>query len=175
MFDTRQFRNALGHFATGVTVVTTLDAERQPVGVTVNSFSSVSLEPPLILWSLAKKSFSRTAFETHPSFAVHVLAADQEDISNRFARAGEDKFAGVQTRDGLDDVPVLPGCAAVFECNTEFIHDGGDHIILVGRVQRFATSERPPLLFYRGQYAVPEPEHSSPFSGLMRVMAAATA
>lgn len=175
MIDSRQFRDALGHFATGVTVVTTLDAERQPVGVTVNSFSSLSLDPPLILWSLAKKSYSLAAFESHPAFAIHVLAGDQQDLSNRFARAGTDKFAGLTTDEGFGGVPLLKGCAAVFQCSTEFRYDGGDHLILVGRVQAFATEERPPLLFYRGRYAIPETEEAQPFSGMLRVLAAAAA
>ncbi|HJV27911.1 MAG TPA: flavin reductase family protein [Aromatoleum sp.] len=175
MTDPRQFRDALGHFATGVTVVTTRDAQHQPVGVTVNSFSSLSLDPPLILWSLAKKSYSLAAFETHPAFAVHVLASDQQELSNCFARAGADKFAGATPREGFGGVPLLSGCAAVFECSMEFRYDGGDHVILVGRVQRFSTQERPPLLFYRGRYATPETEAAQPFAGLLRAMAAAAA
>jgi flavin reductase (DIM6/NTAB) family NADH-FMN oxidoreductase RutF len=175
MIDPRQFRDALGHFATGVTVVTTRDTEGQAVGVTVNSFSSLSLDPPLILWSLAKKSYSLAAFETHPTFAVHVLASDQQELSNRFARAGTDKFAGIEPKEGFGGSPLLPGCAAVFECSTEFRYDGGDHVILVGRVQRFSTAERPPLLFYRGRYATPETEAAQPFAGLLRAMAAAAA
>jgi len=175
MIDSRQFRDALGHFATGVTVVTTVDAQWQPVGVTVNSFSSLSLDPPLILWSLAKKSYSLAAFETHPAFAVHVLASDQQDLSNRFARAGTEKFADLAVDKGFGGVPLLDGCAAVFQCSTEFRYDGGDHVILVGRVQRIGTRERPPLLFYRGQYATPETEAAQPFAGLLRAMAPAAA
>ncbi|BAL24182.1 flavin reductase family protein [Azoarcus sp. KH32C] len=175
MIDPRQFRDALGHFATGVTVVTTIDAEGQPVGVTVNSFSSLSLDPPLILWSLAKKSYSLAAFEAHPAFAVHVLASDQQHLSDRFARAGTDKFAGLTPGEGFAGVPVLDGCAAAFQCSTEFRYDGGDHLILVGRVQRFTTRERPPLLFYRGRYATPETEAAQPFAGLLRAMAPAVA
>lgn len=169
MIDPRQLRNALGHFATGVTIVTTLDAEREPVGVTVNSFSSVSLEPPLVLWSLARKSWSLPAFENAEHFAIHVLGSDQQDLSDRFARASSDKFGAVETRPGLGDVPLLNGCAAVFECTTEHRYDGGDHIILVGRVQAFSVCDKAPLLFYRGRYAVPEPEtHQVSFASFMR-------
>lgn len=153
MIDSRELRNALGHFATGVTVVTTRNAAGAPVGVTINSFSSLSLDPPLILWSLAKKSHSLAAFEGAAHFAVHVLAADQQALSDRFARSGNDKFADVTLSRGLGELPLLGHCAAVFQCSAEHRYDGGDHLILVGRVQRFATDERPPLLFYRGRYA----------------------
>lgn len=172
MIDPRQLRNALGHFATGVTVVTTRDRTGAPIGVTVNSFSSLSLEPPLIMWSLAKKSYSLAAFEASGGFAVHVLAADQRELSDRFARAGTDKFSDIPVSVGLDDLPLLPRCAAVFQCSTEHRYDGGDHLILVGRVQRFTTEDRPPLLFYRGRYATPETE-AVPFTSLMRAFAAA--
>lgn len=156
MFDPRQFRNALGHFATGVAIVTTRDAHGGAIGLTINSFASVSLEPPLVLWSLAKNAWSVAAFEAAGFFAIHVLAEDQRELSNRFARASEDKFAGVKTSAGLGGVPLLPGCPAVFQCSTEHHYDGGDHVIVVGRVQSFHTEERPPLLFHRGQYlAVP--------------------
>nr|WP_211168923.1 flavin reductase family protein [Aromatoleum toluvorans] len=148
----------MGHFATGVTVVTTRNAAGAPIGVTINSFSSLSLDPPLILWSLAKKSHSLAAFEGAAQFAVHVLAADQRALSDRFARSGGDKFADVRPSSGLGDVPLLPHCAAVFQCSVEHCYDGGDHLILVGRVQRFATDERPPLLFYRGRYATADGE-----------------
>ncbi|MFN4062735.1 flavin reductase family protein [Parazoarcus communis] len=174
MIDPRQFRNALGHFATGVTIVTTRDAQGEPVGVTVNSFASVSLEPPLVLWSLAKKSWSLAAFEHNPNFAIHVLASDQQSLSDRFARAGTDKFADLDTANGLGNIPLLPNCAAVFQCTVEHRYDGGDHLILVGRVQDFSTTEHPPLLFYRGRYAAPEPETLS-FAGLMRAVSPAAA
>lgn len=152
MFDPRQFRNALGHFATGVAIVTTRDTHGGAIGITINSFASVSLEPPLVLWSLAKNAWSVAAFEAADFFAIHVLAEDQQDLSNRFARASEDKFAGVKTSAGLGGAPLLPGCPAVFQCSTEHRYDGGDHIIIVGRVQSFHTEERPPLLFHRGRY-----------------------
>lgn len=153
MTDAREFRNALGRFATGVAIVTTRTADGEPWGVTVNSFSSVSLEPRLVLWSLAKKSYSLEAFQNTGSFVIHILAADQEDVSNRFARGAEGKFAGVTCADGIDGSPVLSGCAAVFQCRNTHQYDGGDHIIFLGEVQHFDTSDRESLLFYKGNYA----------------------
>ncbi len=170
--DPRALRNALGHFATGVTVITTRSPEGEPVGVTVNSFASLSLEPPLVLWSLAKKSWSLPAFEAAGHFAVHVLAADQQAVSDRFAKAGMDKFAGIDIAEGVGNTPLLSGCAAVFECSVEHRYDGGDHVIMVGRVQRFAAGDAAPLLFYRGRYATPESEATT-FTGLMKSLVAA--
>jgi flavin reductase (DIM6/NTAB) family NADH-FMN oxidoreductase RutF len=172
MSDPRLLRNALGHFATGVTVVTTCAPDGAKIGVTVNSFASLSLDPPLVLWSLARKSWSMSAFEIAGHFAVHVLAADQQALSDRFSRAGADKFGGVETVEGVGGVPLLRDCAAVFECSVEHRYDGGDHVILVGRVERFSTAERAPLLFYRGRYATPDSEGYG-FTALMRGLVAA--
>lgn len=143
----------MGAFATGVTIATTLDGEGQPVGVTASSFNSVSVDPPLILWSLAKSSLSRDAFCTSGHFAVHILAAEQEELSNRFARSGEDKFAGVDWRSGELQSPVLPEFAALFECRTRHQYEGGDHIILVGEVVSYEARDAQPLLFHGGRYA----------------------
>ncbi|WP_024538335.1 flavin reductase family protein [Comamonas badia] len=159
MIDARELRNALGHFATGVTVVTTLGPAGERIGVTVNSFAALSLDPPLVLWSLARKSWSLPAFQAAGHFCIHVLAHDQQAVSDRFARAGEDKFAGMEIGEGLGGVPLLPGCMAVFQCAVEHRYEGGDHTILVGRVGRLTTRSTAPLLFYRGRYAVPEYEH----------------
>ncbi len=161
MIEARQLRDALGHFATGVTVVTTLAPTGERIGVTVNSFAALSLEPPLVLWSLAKRSWSLAAFEACGHFAIHILAHDQQELSDRFAKAGQDKFAGIELAPGLGGVPLLPGCMAGFECAVEHRYDGGDHIILVGRVERLTTRSTAPLLFYRGRYAVPEYETSA--------------
>ncbi len=150
--ERRAFRNALGAFATGVTIATTVDGAGNPVGVTASSFNSVSLDPPLVLWSLAKNSLSREAFCTSGHFAVHVLAASQEDLSNRFARSGEDKFAGVPWRAGHLGSPVLDEHAALFECRTRYQYEGGDHIIMVGEVTRHETCDVAPLLFHGGRY-----------------------
>ncbi|AWI82094.1 nitrilotriacetate monooxygenase [Parazoarcus communis] len=161
MIDSRELRDALGHFATGVTIITTTDAEGQPVGVTVNSFASVSLDPPLVLWSLAKRSYSLPAFTQASGFAIHVLASNQQALSDRFARGAGDKFNGVDTAQGIDGIPLLPGCAAVFECSTAHQYDGGDHLILVGRVRKLHVDDRAPLLFYRGRYASPDKDETN--------------
>ena len=150
--DVRQFRNALGQFATGVTIVTTFDDAGRPTGVTASSFNSVSLDPPLVLWSLAKSAQSLAAFQNSGHFAVHVLGQDQQDMSNRFARSGEDKFAGVDYRCTEEGVPIFDGCVARFVCRTAYQYEGGDHVILVGEVVDFETSDCEPLVFHRGSY-----------------------
>lgn len=150
-FSGRQFRNALGRFATGVTVVTTM-TDNGPLAMTVNSFASVSLDPPLVLWSPARKSDRFEAFEAASHFAIHILAREQETLSIRFAAAGDD-FEGVEFEPGLGGSPVLPNCAAVFECRHAAGYDGGDHLIVVGEVLRISEREAEPLLYYRGAYA----------------------
>lgn len=155
--DSKAFRNALGAFATGVTIVTTVDAEGRDVGLTANSFSSVSLDPPLVLWSLAKTSLSLGAFSAARHFAVHILAADQQELSNRFAKRGEDKFGGVEVQRGEGHIPLLTDCGARFQCRTAYQYDGGDHVIFVGEVLGFDHSQRAPLLFHGGRYAMPAP------------------
>lgn len=147
------FRKALGAFATGVTIATTLDQGGAPVGVTVSSFNSVSLAPPLVLWSLSKTSFSRPAFTASGHFAVHVLAADQSEFADRFARSKTEKWDGLDWHKGRKASPILSDCLAVFECITAHEYDGGDHIILVGEVVAFETSLRDPLIFHAGRYA----------------------
>ncbi len=156
--DTRSFRNALGHFATGVTVVTTRAENGDYIGVTANSFNSVSMEPPLVLWSLDKTSQSLKTFETAGHFVVNVLAADQVSLSKRFAtRGAKDKFQGVSCTEGIGGAPVLAGCAAYFQCKKSFTYEGGDHLILVGEVVRFEASGRSSLVFHKGSYAVSQP------------------
>jgi flavin reductase (DIM6/NTAB) family NADH-FMN oxidoreductase RutF len=151
-FDTRAFRNALGHFATGIAVVTTLGREGQPLGLTVNSFNSVSLDPPLILWSLARHLPLRPDFEACEHYAVNVLAEDQQWLSRRFAGREADKFAGVVVDLGLGGVPLLAGCCARFECRNTVRHPGGDHLVFISEVLRFDRAERAPLLFHGGAY-----------------------
>ena len=151
--DPADFRQALGCFATGVTVITTASPTNGRAGLTVNSFSSVSLDPPLVLWSLSLHAPSLPAFQGSPYFAVNVLAADQADLSTRFATPAEDKFAGISVTRGLGDTPLLDGATAHFECRSEFRYYGGDHVIIVGRVERFAYGDRPPLIYHRGRYA----------------------
>ncbi|KRB29695.1 flavin reductase [Mesorhizobium sp. Root172] len=153
-FDKRKFRSALGTFTTGVTIVTTRAQDGTPVGLTANSFSSVSLDPPMILWSLAKRSRCLPAFESGEHWAVHILSHRQEELSNRFGRAGEDKFDQVETERGAGGVPLLPNCAARMQCKTAFKYEGGDHIIFVGEVLEFDRSDVAPLVFQSGEYVV---------------------
>ena len=152
--EPKALRNALGAFATGVTIVTTRSAEGANIGLTANSFSSVSLDPPMVLWSLAKTSGSIEAFRNAAHFAVHVLAADQDDLSGRFASKGIDKFQGLKLDLGPGDIPLLEGCTARFECRTSFQYEGGDHVIFVGEVVNLTHSERPPLIFHGGRYGM---------------------
>ena len=152
-FDAAAFRKALGSFATGVTIITTRNGAGGPVGLTVNSFNSVSLNPPLVLWSLAQTSNCLTTFRAASHWAVHVLSSDQEALSGRFARRGEDKFAQVDLEPGLGEVPLLRGCSARFQCRTAFQYDGGDHVIFVGEVLAFDRVDVAPLVFHAGGYA----------------------
>lgn len=149
-FDQRQLRDALGCFVTGVTVVTTT-SERGPLGITANSFASVSLDPPLVLWSPARRSARFPVFEAASHFAIHVLAVDQRDLSNRFARSGTD-FDGLDFDLGTGGVPLLPDCSARFECAHAAGHDAGDHLIVVGEVLKLVCTEKPPLVYHRGDY-----------------------
>lgn len=151
--DTKAFRTALGSFATGITVVTVCGPKGEKVGLTVNSFNSVSLEPPLVLWSLALSSPNLDLVSRATHYTVNVLAADQEAISQRFASKINDKFADLDCTTGLSGAPLLPGCCAWFECRTVARYPGGDHIILLGEVERFqVANERKPLLYFRAAY-----------------------
>lgn len=152
-FDAGEFRKALGAFATGVTIITTRGADGAPVGLTANSFNSVSLDPPLVLWSLANTSASLGTFRNAEHWAVHVLATDQEELSSRFAKRGIDKFAGLEFDTGRGDIPLLRGCMARFQCRTAFQYEGGDHLIFVGEVLNFDRSDAAPLVFHSGRYA----------------------
>ncbi|MCS5559246.1 MAG: flavin reductase [Oceanospirillaceae bacterium] len=155
-FNAREFRDALSSFATGVTVVTCLDANGEPVGATASSFNSVSMDPPLILWSITKTAYSADAFINAKHFVVNVLGADQTDISNKFARSGTDKFADVSVEKGIGDVPMLPGTITSFECEAWATYDGGDHEIIVGQVKAMRSTAGSGLVFYRGAYATAE-------------------
>jgi len=151
-FAPQEFRRALGNFATGVTIVTASAADRT-AGVTANSFNSVSLDPPLILWSLAKHSGSYAVFEAASHFAVNVLAEDQLALSNQFARPSTQRFAGVAHHAGLGGCLLLEGASANFQCETFQILEGGDHWILIGKVVAFEDHGRSPLLYHQGSYA----------------------
>ncbi|WLI09053.1 flavin reductase [Pseudomonas sp. FP597] len=153
-FDPRTFRRALGNFATGVTVVTAADAAGRKVGVTANSFNSVSLDPPLVLWSLDKRSNSHEVFEQASHFAVNVLAADQIDLSNNFARPKDDRFAEIEYQPGEGGAPVFADCSARFHCENYQQVDGGDHWIMIGKVVAFDDFGRAPLLYHQGAYSM---------------------
>ena len=157
-FDPRDFRQALGMFATGVTIVTARGEDGSLVGMTANSFNSVSLQPPMVLWSLARTARSRPVFEQATHWNVHILSIEQESLSNRFARAGEDKFSGLSLDVGTTQAPLLPGCSARFQCKTAFCYDGGDHLILVGEVLAYDRSDKAPLLYLTGGYALAAPK-----------------
>jgi len=146
----REFRNTLGHFATGVTCMTTLSPKGEPVGITVSSFNSLSLDPPLILWSIAQYSASFACFQVGDPFAVNVLSAEQEPLATQFALAGGDKFGGVSVHEGLGGVPLIADCVVYLECTVEARYPGGDHDIIVGRVRRIFNIGKAPLLFHVG-------------------------
>jgi flavin reductase (DIM6/NTAB) family NADH-FMN oxidoreductase RutF len=149
----RAFRDALGWFATGVTIITTRGPAGELVGFTANSFASVSLEPPLVLFSLNRGANCLDAFESASHFAINVLAEDQTALSSRFANPIGAKWDGVAVARGIDGCPILGGTLAVFECAVDAIHDGGDHRIFIGRVLRMrAAADGRPLLFNRGAY-----------------------
>ena len=146
------YRRALGCFATGVAVVTTVDDRGNAVGITVSSFNSVSLDPPLVLWSIDLDARSYDTFINAEGFAVNVLSAEQKDVCERFATRGTDKFRGIDWKTGENGVPILPEYAAVFVCETENVLDGGDHKIIIGRVVDFEDRETEPLIFCRGDF-----------------------
>src|SRR3984885_7873477 len=152
LFDSRELRRVLGTFVTGVTVVTTTDDEGGLHGVTANSFSSVSLDPPLVLWSQAVKAHSHPAFFKAKRFAVNILAEDQIELSNRFAKSSPEKFAGLEVDIGLGGIPLLRGCGAGLQCRVVSRVPGGDHTIYIGEVDSIGHAEREPLAFGNGQY-----------------------
>lgn len=150
--DARHLRNALGRFTTGVTIVTCCDAQGQFVGLTANSFNSLSMDPPLILWSLRTASPSLLPFVAAPRFAVNVLAEAQVDLSRRFASKSEDRFAEGAWALGEHGAPVVAGCAAVFECESVSHQVAGDHHLFIGRVLACTEAPVAPLLFQAGHY-----------------------
>ena len=152
-FSVPDFRAALGMFATGVTIVTARAPNGTPVGLTANSFNSVSLSPPLVLWSLARSAASMPAFEQGSHYTINILSAEQHALAARFASKAVDRFDGVLFHEGAGGAPVLDGAAAVFECFNRSRYEEGDHVIFVGEVER--CSARPgaqPLIFPGGRY-----------------------
>lgn len=151
--DAKQLRQALGWFATGVTIATTLDPAGAPVGLTCNSFNSVSLEPPLVLWSLGRASFSRPAFERNETFAINVLPREAAAMAQRFARPLEDKWADVAWAPGTAGVPRLPNALACFDCRVRERFQGGDHLIFLGEIVAMdSRGAGEPLVFLRGRF-----------------------
>ena len=156
----RRLRDAFGAFATGVAVITTRSAAGLPIGVTVNSFASLSLDPPLVMWALNAGSPSLAAFQEARCFAVNVLATSQAEVAARFASRVPQKFAGIECFEGGRGLPLIAGCLAHLECRLRAEHEGGDHALFVGEVERFAHHPGfAPLIFHRGVYCA---LHSSP-------------
>jgi len=152
-FSLREFRNALGLFPTGVTVITAMDAQGDPLGITVSSFNSVSLEPPLVLFSVACTSTSLESLRAADAFAVNVLRQSQSDISNRFARTETKSWDKIAYRAGRTGSPLLGGAVVSFECRPYATYEGGDHLVFLGEVVAFRTSgAAEPLVFYSGSY-----------------------
>ena len=152
MNELLQFRRCLGHFATGVTIVSCRGSDGQPTGITANSFSSVSLEPPLVLWNIAKVSRSFAEFIDAEYFGINVLHAGQEHLSAHFARSDDHLFADIPNELSGNGVPRLKDSLAWLECRTRAVHDSGDHYIVVGEVVDYSANSGEPLLFYKGQY-----------------------
>jgi 3-hydroxy-9,10-secoandrosta-1,3,5(10)-triene-9,17-dione monooxygenase reductase component len=154
--DNQGLRHALAQFATGVTIVTTAGPAGEPIGVTANSFNSISLDPPLVLWSLSAAALSRQSFETAGHFCVHVLTSSQEDLSQKFASRGVDKFGGLKWVQGLGSVPMFEEFVARFQCRLTHQYPIGDHLVFVGEVLHFDKSDKRPLVFHGGRYALAE-------------------
>jgi 3-hydroxy-9,10-secoandrosta-1,3,5(10)-triene-9,17-dione monooxygenase reductase component len=150
--DDAKFREVLGHFATGITIVTAME-DGAPVGFTCQSFTSLSLQPPMVALAPAKSSTSWPRIARAGAFCVNILAAHQEDVCRSFAVSGGDKFAGIDWHPGAYGSPVIEGSLAVIECELGIIHDAGDHELVTGRVQAMHLGEGTPLLYYRGKYA----------------------
>ena len=152
--DNQTFRRVLGRFATGITVVTGLGNDGKPVGLTVNAFTSLSLDPPLVLFCLDNRTASIDSFVKGNGFALNMLGEDQQDLSVNFSTKKEDRFAGTEYEFWDTGVPILKGCLANLECIIDAVHEGGDHQIIVGRVERLSQTEiGKPLLYFNGNYA----------------------
>lgn len=157
-FDQRAFRDAMGCFATGVTVISTTSEDGRAVGVTVNSFSSVSLDPPLVLFCIDRKATNLATFQSAGGFAINILRDDQHQLSNGFAGQGDTMFETIAYEKSDLGSPLLPDTIACFECETETTHDGGDHVIFIGRVKRIRQNgDGDPLLYFKGRYAAVAP------------------
>ncbi|HLT11595.1 flavin reductase family protein [Mycolicibacterium thermoresistibile] len=151
-FDFRDLRRALGQFATGVNVVTARSGDGKPVGMTVNSFSAVSLNPPLVSWCVRREAPSAPAFIAASHFAVHVLDSSHAHIARQFSTPAPDKFAGIEFGTGIGGLPVLSGVIAHFECRNMRTVEVGDHIMLIGQIERYAARGGEPLIFHSGGF-----------------------
>ena len=157
-FDARAFRNALGQFPTGVCVVTARAADGEDLGMTISSFNSLSLDPPLVLFSIDRRSHSLDKWQEAGGYAINILAESQKDVSGRFARPLGNKWTGIDFDRGHADAPLLRGAIACFECSRFAGHDGGDHVLFIVRVVRFRTfTDRSPLIFCKGNYGALKP------------------
>ena len=157
-FSAQEFRTALGMFATGVTIVTAREQDGTVIGLTANSFNSVSLDPPLVLWSLARAAASLAAFSKGSHYAINVLAAGQKALAERFASRGADRSSGVEFSEGIAGAPLLQGAAAIFECFNRSRYEEGDHVIFVGEVERCCFQPgASPLLFHGGRFYTEHP------------------
>lgn len=162
MFDERQFRDALAQFATGVTIVCARAPDDRYIGFTANSFNSVSLVPPLILWTLSQRSTSLPAFESAGRYAVNVLAAGQVELARRFSRPHVDRFAHVPLRLGWSGAPLIDGCVGWFECRHHARHRAGDHVVFIGEVVTVERAEGAGLVFHQGRFGTTAPVADPP-------------
>jgi flavin reductase (DIM6/NTAB) family NADH-FMN oxidoreductase RutF len=157
-FSTDEFRTSLGMFATGVTIVTARSADGALIGLTANSFNSVSLDPPLVLWSLARSAASMAVFSAGSHYAINILSSSQRELAQRFATKNVDRWAQVAYTEGVSGAPVLQGAAASFECFNRSRYDEGDHVIFVGEVERCThAAGASPLLFHGGRFYTEHP------------------
>jgi flavin reductase (DIM6/NTAB) family NADH-FMN oxidoreductase RutF len=156
-FTQRDFRDALAQFATGVTVICAPGPEGRFVGFTANSFNSVSLDPPLVVWSLSRAALGLAAFESAERYAINVLAHDQVELARRFSRPHADRFDGVAYRLGTAGAPLIDGCVAWFECRHHAQHAAGDHMLFIGEVETCARTKGRGLTFHHGRYATTHP------------------
>lgn len=150
--DPRDFRSALGTFATGVTIVTAMASDGRPYGLTCNSFASVSINPPLVLWSLGMYSQGLPVFQNASHFAVNVLGVSQQSLASKFAKSSPDKFDGISWKPGLGKAPLIADSVAHFQCRAANRYYGGDHVIFLGAVEAYSYNRKEPLLFVRGGY-----------------------
>ena len=152
--NTHNLRKALGSFVSGITVITSADSKQEPVGVTVSSFCSLSLDPPMVLWCIARQARSTPVFAEAQHFVAHILAHDQWHLAEKFATQGADKFGSSDWQSSEHGIPVLDGCAAHFECARDAVHEGGDHLIITGTITSFVTRDIEPLAYHQGRYAL---------------------